>query len=138
MSLSSPPSLSTADARAASHAYTRKRSYALLDGARAEAKKRRKYDTHATRQIMIEESKKRTGLVPYPEQLDLAECMLLGLDTTSIAGTGWGKTLPFVLPLFAPQSRGRIIIIVSPLNSLEADQVRMHVVVVCVHVLKQQ
>lgn len=92
---------------------------------RAAAKKKNKYDSQATRQIMIEECKKRTGLTPYPEQLDLAECMLLGLDSTSIAGTGWGKTLPFALPLFVPQSRGKIIIIVSPLNSLEADQVSM-------------
>ncbi|EIW55821.1 P-loop containing nucleoside triphosphate hydrolase protein [Trametes versicolor FP-101664 SS1] len=124
MSPPDPASVGTAavDPRAASHAEARKRSYALLEEARAAAKKKKKYDSHATRQAMIEESKKRAGLTPYPEQLDLAECMLLGLDSTTIAGTGWGKTLPFVLPLFAPQSRGKIIIIVSPLNSLEADQ----------------
>ncbi|KAH9902528.1 P-loop containing nucleoside triphosphate hydrolase protein [Cubamyces lactineus] len=48
---------------------------------------------------MVEECRKRVGLSLRSEQLDLAECMLLGLDAASIAGTGWGKTLPFVLPL---------------------------------------
>ncbi|KAI0350066.1 P-loop containing nucleoside triphosphate hydrolase protein [Trametes cingulata] len=116
------PSAVVVDSRAASHAKARTLSYALLDEVRVDAHKKKKYDSATTRQTMIDECIKRTGLTPYPEQLDLAECMLLGLDTTSIAGTGWGKTLPFVLPLFVPQSRGRIIIIVSPLNALEADQ----------------
>ena len=73
---------------------------------------------------MTEECKRRTQLTPYAAQLDLAECMLLGLDATCIAGTGWGKTLPFVLPLFTPTAKSSVIIIVSPLNTLEADQVR--------------
>ena len=73
---------------------------------------------------MVEECRRRTEMTPYPEQLDLAECMLLGLDATCIAGTGWGKTLPFVLPLFAPAAKGKVVVIVSPLNSLEIDQVR--------------
>ncbi|CDO71971.1 hypothetical protein BN946_scf184943.g5 [Trametes cinnabarina] len=123
----SPPSPSEAPqlaAQAAAHAEAGEHLYALLDEAQAEAKKKKKYDSAATRQIMLDECKKRMGLTPYPEQLNLAECMLLGLDATSIAGTGWGKTLPFVLPLFSPLSRGKIMIIVSPLNSLEADQVR--------------
>ncbi|KAI0363574.1 P-loop containing nucleoside triphosphate hydrolase protein [Pilatotrama ljubarskyi] len=110
------------NARASSHTEARKQSYTLLDEARAKAQTKKKYNSAATRQLMVEECQRRTGLTPYPEQLDLAECILLGLDTTSIAGTGWGKTLPFVLPLFVPQSRGKIIIIVSPLNALEADQ----------------
>ncbi|TBU51097.1 hypothetical protein BD310DRAFT_835356 [Dichomitus squalens] len=92
----------------------------LLEAARVDAKNRRKYDSSQARHIMTEKCKEKTGLTPYQEQLDLAECMLLGLDATCIAGTGWGKTLPFVLPLFV--SPRKIIIIISPLNALEADQ----------------
>ncbi|RDX41374.1 P-loop containing nucleoside triphosphate hydrolase protein [Lentinus brumalis] len=104
------------------HILVRERSYKLLEDARARAVKAKKYDSHATRQTMIDECQKRASVTPYPEQLDLAECMLLGLDVTSIAGTGWGKTLTFVLPLFVPESKGKIVVIVSPLNALEADQ----------------
>ena len=106
------------------HREVRTRSYNLLQAARIKAKDKRRYDSARSRQVMVEECQKRVGLSPRSEQLDLAECMLLGLDAASIAGTGWGKTLPFVLPLFVPESKGRIIIIVSPLNALEADQVR--------------
>ncbi len=101
----------------------RERSYKLLEDARILARDMKKYDSDATRQIMTQKCQERVGVTPYPEQLDLAECMLLGLDATSIAGTGWGKTLTFVLPLFAPQSKGKTVIIVSPLNALEEDQV---------------
>ena len=110
-----------ASPRSVTHAEVRKQSYQLLEEAR---KARENYDSQATRLAMSEECRKRTGLTPYAEQLDLAECMLLGLDATSIAGTGWGKTLPFVLPLLLPQSKNKIIVVVSPLNALEVDQVR--------------
>ncbi|KAI0372087.1 hypothetical protein BV20DRAFT_912978, partial [Pilatotrama ljubarskyi] len=60
----------------------------LLDEVRTEVRKKRRYDSTASRQTMANECMKRTGLTPYPEQLELAECMLLGLDMTSIAGTG--------------------------------------------------
>ncbi|EJF63990.1 hypothetical protein DICSQDRAFT_31478, partial [Dichomitus squalens LYAD-421 SS1] len=92
----------------------------LLEAARADAKKTRKYDSAQARHTMLEKCKEKTGLTPYKEQLDLGECMLLGLDATCIAGTGWGKTLPFVLPLFVCPRK--IVLIISPLNVLEADQ----------------
>ncbi|KAI0681656.1 P-loop containing nucleoside triphosphate hydrolase protein [Cerioporus squamosus] len=104
------------------HVLIRERSYRLFEEARIRARDTKKYDSHATRQTMIEQCRERADVTPYPEQLDLAECMLLGLDATSIASTGWGKTLTFVLPLFVPESKGKIVIIVSPLNALEADQ----------------
>ncbi|KAH9847960.1 P-loop containing nucleoside triphosphate hydrolase protein [Lenzites betulinus] len=117
--MSQLPSLSP---RAAQHAEVRRRSYLLLQNAREEAHNKRRYDSTASRIVMAEECAKRTGLLARPEQLDVAECMLLGLDAVCIAGTGWGKTLPFVLPLLVPQSRGKIVVIVSPLNALEIDQ----------------
>lgn len=107
--------------RAAAHEQRRAHSYLLLASARAQAHKETKYDYQTIRQNMSEECKRRTGLTPYEEQLDIAECMLLGLDSTAIAGTGWGKTLPFALPLFVQKKR--MIIIILPLNALEADQV---------------
>ena len=109
----------------ATHAAIRQRSYTLLDEARSA---RKKYNSSATCHTISEECRKRTGLMPYPEQLDLAECMLLSLDATSIAGTGWGKTLPFVLPLFAPQSKNKIVVIILPLNVLEVDQVSIKLI----------
>ncbi|KAI0668430.1 P-loop containing nucleoside triphosphate hydrolase protein, partial [Trametes maxima] len=104
------------------HQQIQKRSYDLLKAARERAQQKRQYDSGRSRQILSEECLRRMGFSPREEQLDLAECMLLGLDAASIAGTGWGKTLPFVLPLLVPESKGKIIIIVSPLNALEADQ----------------
>jgi superfamily II DNA helicase RecQ len=55
-------------------------------------------------------------------QLDVAEAILLGLDSVVIAGTGAGKTMPFMMPLLLDKNR---VIIVSPLKVLQADQVRI-------------
>ncbi|OJT15549.1 ATP-dependent DNA helicase Q-like 3 [Trametes pubescens] len=115
---------STPDAPAVARSKYHDRSHTLLDAARADARKKRKYDSGVTRNNITLECIKRTQLEPYPEQLDLAECMLLGVDAVSIAGTGWGKTLPFVLPLFVPETKDRMIIIISPLNALEEDQAK--------------
>ena len=62
------------------------------------------------------------GRIPYDWQLDAAESLILGLDCV-IAGTGAGKTIPFVLPLFAQDSRDKLVLIISPLNALKTDQV---------------
>jgi len=50
------------------------------------------------------------------------EAILLGLDTVVIAGTGAGKTMPFVMPLLLDKKKKAIVI--SPLKILQADQVR--------------
>lgn len=105
------------------------KSYKLLWQARDVAREDPvlKYDYEKARQVMIQECKRAAGLTPYPEQLDLAECLILGIDCTAVAPTGWGKTLPFALPLFyfktVPSLKKKIIIIQSPLNVLEVDQV---------------
>ena len=56
-------------------------------------------------------------------QLDAAESLLLGLDTVVIAGTGAGKTTPYMLPLFLPETKGRVLVVVEPLIHLQRDQV---------------
>jgi bloom syndrome protein len=60
---------------------------------------------------------------PYPWQLDATEAILLGLDSIVIAGTGSGKTMPFMMPLTLDPKKK--IIIISPLKVLQEDQVRI-------------
>ncbi|KAH9918157.1 P-loop containing nucleoside triphosphate hydrolase protein [Fomitopsis serialis] len=57
-------------------------------------------------------------------QLDEAESLVLGLDSSYIAGTGAGKTVPYMLPLFLPEFRSKVLVVVSPLKSLQRDQTR--------------
>ncbi|KAI0692066.1 P-loop containing nucleoside triphosphate hydrolase protein, partial [Cerioporus squamosus] len=61
---------------------------------------------------------------PYAWQVDVAEALWLGLDTAVIAGTGAGKTMPFVMPLLVDKTKKKKVIIISPLNELELDQAR--------------
>jgi superfamily II DNA helicase RecQ len=56
-------------------------------------------------------------------QLDVAEALHLRRDCVVIAGTGSGKTTPFLLPLLLPENKGKFALIVSPLLSLQAEQV---------------
>ena len=60
---------------------------------------------------------------PYAWQLNAAEALILGLDCIVIAGTGVEKTIPFVLPLFLPDSQDKMVIIILPLNALETEHV---------------
>lgn len=63
------------------------------------------------------------GHAPYEWQLDVAEAVLLGIDTTLIARTGSGKTIPFILPLLCPGAEAYMVLIISPLKELQRDQV---------------
>ena len=62
------------------------------------------------------------GREPYDWQLNVAEAVMRGLDTTVVAGTGAGKSEPFIMPTLAGSTRTTVII--SPLKNLEEDQVR--------------
>ena len=70
----------------------RELSYKLLSQA---CMKREGYDFQATRCV---HSGSVTAwcptITPYDRQVDVAEALALGLDTTAIAGTRSGKTLP--------------------------------------------
>ena len=104
------------------HANIRLRSYKLLDEARLAASNSDPgYDCQQTRSTITRLFKARSGKTPYDWQLDVAEAILLGLDSTVIAGTGSGKTIPFMLPLLAHPEK--ITIIISPLKVLQRDQV---------------
>ncbi|KDQ56801.1 hypothetical protein JAAARDRAFT_131803, partial [Jaapia argillacea MUCL 33604] len=65
------------------------------------------------------------GKSPYPWQLDVAEAFILGLDAVVIAGTGAGKTMPFIMPLLLKEWQNKTIGIISPLKALQRDQVSL-------------
>jgi ATP-dependent helicase YprA (DUF1998 family) len=73
--------------------------------------------------LLNEQTKERTGLTPRQFQLDAAIALVRNQDLIVKAGTGSGKTLSFVMPCFV--SRKTTVIIVSPLNALQEDQVCM-------------
>ncbi|KAJ6573713.1 hypothetical protein B0H10DRAFT_2104358 [Mycena sp. CBHHK59/15] len=94
----------------------------ILQKARDDAFKARGYQSAPTRaKIRTEFSQRNDGMVAHEWQVDMGEALALGLDCRLIAGTGAGKTMPFVMPLFVDS--GKMIIIISPLNALEEDQV---------------
>jgi hypothetical protein len=106
--------------------YTRvhERSANNLDRARTAAASSREYNSDLTRAEMTRIFGERSGgQVPYPWQLDVSEAFLLGLNCVVIAGTGAGKTTPFLLPLLVEKNKK--IIIISPLKALQRDQVRL-------------
>jgi len=99
----------------------RELSYKLLSDARA---KKEGYDSQAIRRTLSDSvTALCPTITPYDWQVDLAEALTLGLDSTVIAGTGSGKTLPWAMPLLLEQNRDKICLVISPLNELEADHV---------------
>ncbi|KAJ6499888.1 P-loop containing nucleoside triphosphate hydrolase protein [Mycena vulgaris] len=104
-----------------SHQRSAVRAAAILQKARDEARKTRNYQSAPTRaKIRNEFSKRNPGMTAHEWQVDIGEALHLGVDCSMIAGTGAGKTMPFVMPLFVESDK--IIIIISPLNALEVDQ----------------
>lgn len=79
------------------------------------------YNSLATRTRIQRIFCKHFGSSAHKWQVDLTEAILLGLDSFVIAGTGAGKTMPFMMPLFLdPKSK---CIIISPIKVLQEDQV---------------
>lgn len=100
---------------------TRTRSYNNLHEARKLAVSKSGYDYAQTRREIGELFVQRFARAPYEWQLDVAEAILLGVDTVLIAGTGAGKTMPFMMPLLL--KKNKLEIIISPLKVLQKDQV---------------
>ncbi|TFY64233.1 hypothetical protein EVJ58_g2763 [Rhodofomes roseus] len=97
-----------------------------LERARKKATEERGYDSARTRRIMATQLHARSnGKMTVREwQLNDAEAIVLGLDSSVIAGTGAGKTIPYMLPLLLPEFASKILVVVSPLKSLQRDQMR--------------
>jgi ATP-dependent helicase YprA (DUF1998 family) len=99
----------------------------MLQKAREAALNDRNYDSVGTRQTMARKLQDVfDGRLPYDWQLDAAESLVLGLDCVVIAGTGAEKTISFALPLFMHDSWDKLVLIISPLNALETDQVSFY------------
>ena len=47
----------------------------------------------------------------------------MGLNCIAIVGTGFGKTMPFIMPLLVDCTNKKMVIVISSLNDLEEDQV---------------
>ncbi|TEB27983.1 P-loop containing nucleoside triphosphate hydrolase protein, partial [Coprinellus micaceus] len=79
------------------------------------------YDSKKDWYFVGREFEKRFGKPAQPWQLDVAEAAgFLGLNTVVIAGTGAGKSTPFVLP--ALKNRDVKVLLISPLKALQDDQ----------------
>ena len=100
------------------------RAYRNLQKAREEAARKNGYDSARTRSDLKSIFHDRFGKDPYEWQLDVTEAILLGLASVVIAGTGAGKTMPFMMPLLLDDKKK--VIIISPLKILQADQVQYH------------
>ncbi|KAH9967817.1 P-loop containing nucleoside triphosphate hydrolase protein, partial [Russula dissimulans] len=95
----------------------------ILQNAWAEATISQGYSSEETHSEITSAFKNAfDGLEPYNWQLDICEALLLGLDCIVIAGTGAGKTMPFIMPLLVDPTNKKMVIIISPLNALEHDQ----------------
>jgi len=100
----------------------------ILTSARESALESRNYNYIATRQS-IENKFKAVfqGKPPYSWQIDVTEALILGLDCVVIAGTGSGKTMPFGMPLLLDEAKDKMVVVISPLNELEAEQVSVSI-----------
>ncbi|KAF8997525.1 P-loop containing nucleoside triphosphate hydrolase protein [Cyathus striatus] len=72
------------------------------------------------RQAMHDKFISKFGKAPYTWQMDVAEALTLKIDCLCIAGTGAGKTMPFMMPLMMNSSSKALII--SPLKVLQEEQ----------------
>ncbi|KAF8814923.1 hypothetical protein BYT27DRAFT_7081165, partial [Phlegmacium glaucopus] len=100
------------------HKRIQQQSCQLLQHAR---KARKDYNSTEAQASMSKLFQERSSQTPYGWQLNVAEAILLGLDSVVIAGTGHGKTIPFMLPLLLCPKK--MVIIISPLKVLQRDQV---------------
>jgi ATP-dependent helicase YprA (DUF1998 family) len=110
------------ESRQDQHEHLHNKSYKNLAKSREEAAQKEGYDSQKTRCELKRLFREQFGKDPYEWQLDVTEAIILGLDSVVIAGTGAGKTMPFMMPLLLDMHKK--VIIISPLKVLQADQVR--------------
>jgi len=119
----SPPPLSPSTiARGKKWLKLKERSYAYLGKARGKFFPSRKKDPVKEREKLQARFTGVFGSPAHDWQLDVAEAMEVGVHTVLLAGTGLGKTIPFILTaMLDPKAR---VLVISPLNSLQIEQVR--------------
>ena len=91
------------------------RSYKNLEIAieKASGSETQPYNSPATRARIRRVFEERFGSSAHEWQVDVTEAILLGLDSFVIAGTGAGKTMPFMMPLLL-DPKSKCIIICCP------------------------
>jgi superfamily II DNA/RNA helicase len=98
----------------------------VLERARQDAFKDFGYNTEATQRDLASQCEKYCGYTPKEWQINISEALLLKINSVLIAGTGAGKTTPFVLPLmenFERRSEQQsMLLLISPLKVLQTDQ----------------
>lgn len=106
------------------HSRAKALAYHNLQAACDKANQDQGYNSTSTRLELTTIFEEKFGAAPHDWQLDVTEALLLGLDCIVLAGTGSGKTIPFILPLMLrPNVQGLVI---SPLKVLQEDQVGPH------------
>ena len=115
-----PKLMSTLLLKPSTHSEEKKLSYSNLLKSRNLAACTSGYHNEFVRQALTKVCSERCHNIPYEWQLDAAEAFFLGLNCTILAGTGSGKSLPFVMPSMV---HDKIVVVLSPLNALEDDQV---------------
>jgi ATP-dependent helicase YprA (DUF1998 family) len=72
------------------------------------------------RTLAIEKTIRITGMTPRDFQVDTAVALHKRRDVVLVAGTGFGKTLAFVMPCFL--WKRNVAVILAPLNALQEEQ----------------
>ncbi|KAJ2936361.1 hypothetical protein H1R20_g734, partial [Candolleomyces eurysporus] len=102
----------------ATHSQIYGRSHENLQRARCAASDRG-YDSVEDRVVIESRFQERSGKKLYQWQADVTEALLLGLNCVVIAGTGSGKTTPFMT--VALKDKKIKIVIISPLKILQEE-----------------
>ncbi|KAJ6628448.1 P-loop containing nucleoside triphosphate hydrolase protein [Mycena sp. CBHHK59/15] len=97
-------------------------SQRILEEAREKARRKNKYDSDQTRRDLARLFEEMFKKPPYEWQIDVSEALVLGLDAVVIAGTGAGKTIPFMMPLLLDPTK--FVLVISPLKILQENQAK--------------
>ena len=90
------------------------------------------YNSEETCNLIIEHFMATfNGKAPYKWQVDVTQALILKRDVVVIASTGAGKTMPFCMPLLINDTKMKKVLIISPLNELEEEQVSMPCYIKC-------
>ncbi|KAJ6451972.1 hypothetical protein C8R45DRAFT_1113313 [Mycena sanguinolenta] len=104
--------------------YTRRaeKSQRLLQAAHQKARRKTKYDSARTQRNLAHLFEENFKKPPYKWQIDVSEALVLRLDAVVLAGTGAGKTIPFMMPLLL--DRKKFVLVISLLKILQEDQAK--------------